>query len=107
MSGNWFFALERDCVADGDIVAVELANKKIAIYGFVGAIYATDNVCTHGDALLSDGFLLEDGAIECPLHQGQFDIKTGKALCRPLEHNVQSYAIKIEDGKILVAIDPS
>ncbi|MGN5477172.1 Rieske 2Fe-2S domain-containing protein [Cupriavidus basilensis] len=42
--------------------------------------FVTDNVCTHRYALLSDGYL-EDGCIECPLHQARFDIRTGQAMC--------------------------
>ncbi len=50
---------------------IELGDLQIAIYNVEGEIYATDNICTHAFALLTDGFLDGD-VIECPLHGGCF-----------------------------------
>ena len=44
------------------------------------AIYHTN--CTHQQAHLEDGVVIGT-VIECPLHQGRFDIATGKALRAP------------------------
>ena len=44
-----------------------------------GTIYATDDPCTHGEARLADGFIVDSCEIECPYHQGSFDVRTGKA----------------------------
>ena len=46
-----------------------------------GRFYATADRCTHEEASLSDGWI-QDGTIECPRHQGFFDIVSGKALTR-------------------------
>ena len=40
--------------------------------------YATDGMCTHEDVHLEDGLVMDD-EIECPMHQGIFNIKTGEA----------------------------
>ena len=54
------------------------------IYTVGDAVYATDNICTHGQARLCDGFL--DGhEIECPLHQGKFDVRDGRPTCEPVD----------------------
>ncbi len=50
---------------------------------------------------LCDGWL-EGFEIECPLHQGRFDIRTGKALCAPLVQDVRVYPLKIENGRVFV-----
>jgi naphthalene 1,2-dioxygenase system ferredoxin subunit len=69
-----------------------------------GEVYATDNLCTHGAARLSDGFL-EDGEIECPLHQGRFDVCTGKAMCAPLTEDIKTYPVKIENMRVMLRLD--
>jgi naphthalene 1,2-dioxygenase system ferredoxin subunit len=66
-----------------------------------GELYATDNLCTHGAARLSDGFL-EGREIECPFHQGRFDVCTGKALCAPLTENIRVYPVRIENKRVFV-----
>ena len=66
-------------------------------------MYATDNRCTHGDALLSDGFL-EGNQIECPFHQGRFDVCTGKALCAPWTEDIRVYPVRIENKRVLVKL---
>jgi len=62
-------------------------------------------VCTHQFALLSDGYV-EHGCIECPLHQGRFDLKTGAPLCAPVTEPVRVYRVKVEDAKVFVELDP-
>ncbi|AHN76739.1 naphthalene 1,2-dioxygenase [Pandoraea pnomenusa] len=101
MSGNWMEAASRDAIPEDDVIGVVVAGRDIALYGVDGEVFATDNVCTHGNARLCDGFL--DGhEIECPLHQGKFDVRTGAALCAPLTEAVKIYPIRIEADKVYV-----
>lgn len=103
MSKQWTKVIDWAAVPSADVVAVEAAGRELAIYGVDGEVYATDNVCTHGHARLCDGFL-EGHEIECPLHQGRFDVRSGKALCEPLAADIRTYPIKIEDGSVYVEI---
>lgn len=102
MSANgWVRVAAADEVEDEDALQVEVQGHKIAVYNVDGTYYATDDLCTHEQASLADGFL--DGTvIECPLHQGTFCIKTGKALSPPVETPVNTYDVKVEDGEIYV-----
>ena len=78
--------------------------NEIALYHLPGGDYrATDNICTHEYAQLSDGWL-EDGCIECPLHAARFDIRTGKALCAPAEGNLKVFELKVEGGDLLLKV---
>ena len=104
MSENWIDAAARADVPEGDVMAVQLGGKEIALYEVEGKVYATDNICTHGHARLSDGFL-EGKEIECPLHQGKFDICTGQALCAPLTENIKTYAVRIENMRVMLRLD--
>ena len=89
-----------DLVED-EPLAVKLGDEQIALYRLDGEVYATHNVCTHQFALLSDGYM-EDGCIECPLHQGKFDIKTGAAMCAPVTQSIRVYPVQVEGDRILV-----
>ncbi|MDR3400316.1 MAG: non-heme iron oxygenase ferredoxin subunit [Pandoraea sp.] len=101
MSGNWIEVASRDAIPEDDVVGLVVAGRDIALYGVDGEVFATDNVCTHGNARLCDGFL-EGHEIECPLHQGKFDVRTGAAMCAPLTEAVRTYPIRIEADKVYV-----
>lgn len=101
MTQNWIDAAAADVVPEEDVMAVTVAGKEVALYGVDGGVYATDNICTHGHARLCDGFL-EGGEIECPLHQGRFDVRSGKAMCAPLTEDLRTYPVKIENGRVFV-----
>jgi len=101
MVQNWIDAAAADAVPDEDVVAVQVAGREVALYGVDGEVYATDNICTHGHARLCDGFL-EGGEIECPMHQGKFDVRSGKAMCAPLTEDIRTYPVKIENGRVFV-----
>lgn len=104
MSENWTDAAAVSDVPEGDVIGVKVAGRDIALYEVEGAIYATDNVCTHGQARMSDGFL-EGSEIECPLHQGKFDVCTGQALCAPLTENIRTYPVKLVDNRVMLRLD--
>ncbi len=101
MSNNWIDVTSAENVPEDDVVGIDIAGKSIALYQVEGEIYATDNICTHGNARLCDGFL-EGHEIECPLNQGKFDIRNGKAMCAPLTEDVRTYPVKIDDNRVFV-----
>ncbi|MCF3933400.1 non-heme iron oxygenase ferredoxin subunit [Acuticoccus sp. M5D2P5] len=103
---NWTVAADESEVMsldDGIALPVTVGGLPIALCPFEGQIYAVYDVCSHGQAALSDGFL--NGCIlECPLHQGLFDIRDGSPQGEPAETPVPTYPVKVEDGKVLVGI---
>ena len=102
--GEWAKVASVADVAEGQVHAVRVGDHEIALFHLPGGEYrATDNICTHEYAQLSDGWL-EDGCIECPLHAARFDIRTGKALCAPAEANLKVFELKIEDGDVLLRV---
>jgi nitrite reductase/ring-hydroxylating ferredoxin subunit len=103
---NWVMAANRHDLAEDMVIGVEIGGEAIALYNLEGEIYATDNICSHAFALLSDGYL-GDGTIECPLHAARFDVKTGKVLCAPATKDIRSYRTKLEGDDILVDLDPA
>ncbi len=100
---NWTRVAATGELTDDEPLAVVVEGRKIALYRSDDEFFATDNVCTHAYALLSDGFL-EDGCIECPLHQARFDIRTGKALCAPATLDLATYPVKVDGEDLLVGL---
>ena len=107
MSGDdagWVRAAARSDLAEGEVIGVEVAGRSIALYDADGNVFATDNICTHAYACLSDGWL--DGeVIECPLHAARFDIRSGKVLDPPATEDLKTYPVRIVDGEIQVRLD--
>jgi naphthalene 1,2-dioxygenase system ferredoxin subunit len=101
---GWVKAAERTALADGEVIGVLVGGREIALYEVDGNVFATDDICTHAYAKLSDGWM-ENGEIECPLHAGRFDIKTGKATAPPCIDDVKSYPVRVEGGEIQVKLD--
>lgn len=90
-------------VPEGDIHRVELANgRAIAIYNVGGEYFATDDLCTHGDASLAEGEI-EGDSIVCPYHLGTFDIRTGEPTGAPCSVPLRTYTLIVEDGEIRLA----
>lgn len=90
-------------VPDGEIIRVDLGDgRALAIYHFDGEFFATDDLCTHGEASLSEGEI-EDGKILCPFHLGSFDIRTGAPAAAPCSVAIKTYAVAIESGDVVLA----
>jgi nitrite reductase/ring-hydroxylating ferredoxin subunit len=100
---QWHDLAALDDIAAGQMSAHDVGDIHLAIYNIDGTIFATDNVCTHAYALLTDGWL-DSNVVECPLHGGQFDVCTGKAVCSPAEVDLQTYTVRITNGRIEVLL---
>jgi nitrite reductase/ring-hydroxylating ferredoxin subunit len=99
---DWVRIADEADIAEDEPFASVLGEEAIALYRHEGGIYAIGDICTHESVRLSDGWL-EDGRIECPLHQSCFDIRTGKAMeGGPATEDVPAYAVKVEDGGVFV-----
>ena len=61
----------------------------------------TDNVCTHGETILSDGYQ-EGATIECPFHHGTFDIRIGNAAHFPCTAQIKTYPVAVEYGWVCI-----
>jgi apoptosis-inducing factor 3 len=95
-----------DELDDRDAIGVELAGVAIALFRLGDELHATSGICTHELASLADGYIEADaGTVECPLHQAQFDIRTGTVLCAPAMENLKVYPIKIEGRDILIDLE--
>ncbi len=100
---NWHPLGALDDYSEGEPQARVAADKPIAVFRLGDEVFALHDLCTLGLARLSDGFV-EDDCIECPLHQGLFDIRTGAPRCAPVTQAVRRHPIRIVAGKVEVCV---
>jgi len=87
----------------GDVTPVTFGTRELAVYDTVGGITVSMARCTHGAANLCDGYF--DGTnIECPLHQGLFDARTGAALAAPARVDLRMIETQVRDGMVQILI---
>src|SRR5262249_60903475 len=91
-------------VAEGSVKSFEVGPNVIAVYNIGGTFYATDNECTHGAASLAEG-ILEDDIIECTLHFGAFNVKTGEAVQAPCLAARPTHKVEVQNGQVMVDLD--
>jgi naphthalene 1,2-dioxygenase system ferredoxin subunit len=71
--------------------SVSRSTNDLVLYNIEGETYATHNICTHAQALLSDSWL-DSEVIECPIHGGRFEVKSGKGLGPPITCDLKTFA---------------
>lgn len=101
MGENWVDVCATDEIDDEDLIRFDHGEQSYCVYNTVRGYFATDGYCTHEEEHLEYGIVSET-TIECPLHQGRFDIITGKALGAPVCVDLNTYAIKIENQRVLI-----
>lgn len=75
---------------------------QVVLMNVAGEICALRDECPHQQYALSAGELLDDGTIECVWHGARFDCRTGAVCNPPAVDDVQTYAVRVENGRICV-----
>jgi len=86
-----------------DVMPFDFNGREYAIYHSIDGYFASDGMCTHEEEPLADGIVI-DNVIECPLHQGRFDVRNGKALSAPVCIDLKTFPVQILDGNIYIQI---
>ncbi|GAB5471118.1 MAG: MocE family 2Fe-2S type ferredoxin [Rhodospirillales bacterium] len=102
--GRWVKAIAVGALEPDDADKIDHEGTCIAIFNLQGEFFATGGICTHEHAFLSEGYV--DGeTVECPLHQGLFNIRTGQPLSPPVTEGLRTYRTRVEDDFVWVLID--
>lgn len=101
---TWHDVIALDALEDEEPTPVTVAGIPIALVRVDEDVYALHDECTHEIAPLSDGFV-EDGCLECTLHQGMFDLATGKAVKEPCTVDVKTYPTRVVDGNVEIGVE--
>lgn len=101
---HWIDVAAEDEIFEGATLAVTPQGRDIAVYKTEdGEVFATNNACSHGIAQLSEGYL-QGYEVECPHHQGRFDIRTGQPTEPPCIAPIKTYPVKIEGGRVFLVL---
>ncbi|MBS0124066.1 Rieske 2Fe-2S domain-containing protein [Thetidibacter halocola] len=99
----WTDLIAVSALESGDVTPVTLGHRELAVYDTLEGVTVSYARCTHGAANLCDGYF--DGRrIECPLHQGLFDARTGQAVAAPARVALRMIEARVQDGMVQVLI---
>jgi nitrite reductase/ring-hydroxylating ferredoxin subunit len=91
-------------LGEGEMKPVTIGVKTIALYRLGGdRFYASEAYCTHGHALLTDGYI-EGAIVECPMHGGTFEIATGKPVGPPCTSPLATYPVRVEGDTVSIGL---
>ena len=103
--GKTLLALCSTGEVDADTPArVPTATMDYAVFELDGDYFVTQDLCTHGPGSLAEGFI-EGSDIECPFHQGKFDIRTGRPSAPPCSEALRIWTVHLVGDQ--VCIDPA
>ena len=98
---TWTEVCVIDDIDDEDVIRFDHNGHSYAVYRVDAKVYATDGLCTHEKVHLCDGLVMEH-VIECPKHNGRFDIRDGRALGAPVCVNLKTYPAKVDGGTVFI-----
>lgn len=102
-TAEWVRVCATSDIDEQDLVRWDHKGRTYAIYRTSDGVYCTDGLCTHRDVDLEAGLLMGH-VIECPLHQGRFDIRSGAVLSPPPCRGLDTYPAKTESGHVYVKV---
>jgi nitrite reductase/ring-hydroxylating ferredoxin subunit len=83
---------------------IVLGGEAYAVFNLDGRFYVIQDQCTHGPGSLAEGFVVGT-EVECPFHQGRFDICTGRPTAAPCIVPLKTWKVEVIDGQL--CIDPA
>jgi len=89
---------------DGRGVRVETGGLRIALFRVGGDVFALGDRCSHAEASLAEGDVF-DGAVECPRHGAEFDLRTGEPGSLPATSPVPVYDTEVDDGIVYLHLE--
>lgn len=102
---TWTELCAVDAVPEGEARKFSVGDKRLCAVNDGTTYFVVDDLCTHGTAYLSDGYCdIDECVLECPLHGGLFDYRDGSPQGDPAEKPVHSYAVRIDNGTVMVRL---
>ncbi len=90
---------------DGSARSVRVSEDlQVAVFRVKGRFYALEDRCSHQEAPLSEGEIVDDCCVKCPWHGAKFDLATGRALTLPAVAPVRTFPVIVENGQVFVEV---
>lgn len=91
-------------IKPGELAAFDVVGVRIAVANANGRFFAIDDTCTHEQCSLTEEGTLEGTVVTCGCHGAQFDVTTGEVLAPPAFEPVKTYALRVEQGAVVIEI---
>jgi 3-phenylpropionate/trans-cinnamate dioxygenase ferredoxin subunit len=101
---RWVPVADADEIPPGGYKLVEVGELELALFNVEGRISCIEDLCTHDGGNLVEGDF-EGNIVTCPRHGAKFDVCTGEALCLPAVASTPVHEVRIEGGRIEVAVE--
>ena len=98
---DWVDVCAENALANGENIIIDVDGTDVAIFKIDEQFYAIEDVCSHDGAEIASGEL-EGDEIICPRHGAKFCVKTGAVKCAPAYEDIDTFPIRIEQGRIEV-----
>ena len=102
---HWTDVAAQADLFEGAGIAVAPEGQDIALFSVDGEVFAINNLCTHGNAKLCEGFV-EGHNVECPFHQAMFNLRDGSVSCGPATEPVKTWSVKMAGGRVYLQLTP-
>ncbi|MEO1246398.1 MAG: fatty acid desaturase [Pseudomonadota bacterium] len=87
-----------------DVLRFDYREHTFAVYRTAdSAYYATDGLCTHGNAHLASG-LVRGHLVECPKHNGRFDVRDGAPRRHPVCLALRTYPVETRGDRLFMNV---
>ncbi len=98
---SWQDLLPITDLEKNDVTPAKYGSLDLAVYDTVDGVFVSLAKCTHQGANLCYGYF--DGkTIECPLHQGLFDARTGEPKGSPATRKLIMVEARVHDGMVQI-----
>lgn len=92
---------------EGKMKKVFVNGKELLVVNISGKFYSIDDICTHEECSLADGFL-QNELVTCPCHLAQFNVKTGEVVKNPATGDKidpePTFKVKVENDEVFVEL---
>jgi toluene monooxygenase system ferredoxin subunit len=90
---------------NGERRCFTLGGRLVFLIKLDGHVYAYENRCAHRELPIGTG-RLEGYVLTCPIHEWQYDIRTGHGV-NPDGARLRSFPVKVENGEVLIDVESS
>ncbi|MBI2301750.1 MAG: fatty acid desaturase [Armatimonadetes bacterium] len=102
---GWLDVAAADSLAVEDVLRFDVGERTLAVYrAGDGEYHATDGLCTHGGTHLATGVVMGH-QIECPKHNGRFDVRDGSPQRAPVCVAVRTHPVRVAEGRLQVRLN--
>ena len=102
---GWLEVCAAADLGPSDVLRFDHAKKTFALYRDAdGTLHATDGICTHGNTHLADGLVI-GGQIECPKHNGRFNLADGSPARAPICRAIATYPLEERNRRLWLNVE--